>query len=341
MDIKDIVGLSKPLTRLIEVISSGIGGVSRAYLIRRNAEAKAHEVRVIAAALKDVAEQHHLPVVFKDGEIEIWQKPDDHTLSLEVPDNTTRTNLRLEYQERKRQSNLESITSIAAAELSDETDVPDEKPDEDWTSRFFNSAQDVSSEQMQELWGQILAGEITKPGSYSLKTLDFVRNLTKDDASILERVSKFAITYKGMAILATGDPEWLKTQREIYPGHHFAVGELGAMYPTDLNYRVFSETTAQEEVFVSGKLILLVGRGTISEEIQLPVWSFTKIGKELLQLIPPDGDEGYLENLGRFFLARNGTAKLARILEHLPTGQIRYEVLRDISVATPDAEGQV
>ena len=74
MDIKDIVGLSKPLTRLIEVISQGIGAVSAPYLVKKNAEAKAHEVRVISSALKEVAEQHQLPVVFKDGQIEIWQK---------------------------------------------------------------------------------------------------------------------------------------------------------------------------------------------------------------------------------------------------------------------------
>ncbi len=33
MDIKDLAGLSEPLTRLIEVISGGIGNVSESYLI--------------------------------------------------------------------------------------------------------------------------------------------------------------------------------------------------------------------------------------------------------------------------------------------------------------------
>lgn len=65
IELKDLAGLSKPLTRLIEVISSGIGAVSQPYLTKKNSEAKAHEIRVISAALKGVAEQYGLPVIYK------------------------------------------------------------------------------------------------------------------------------------------------------------------------------------------------------------------------------------------------------------------------------------
>jgi len=43
MKISDLTGLSKPLTRLIEVIASGIGAVSRPYFIKREADAHAYE----------------------------------------------------------------------------------------------------------------------------------------------------------------------------------------------------------------------------------------------------------------------------------------------------------
>jgi hypothetical protein len=118
MDIKDLAGLSEPLTRLIEVISQGVGEVSRPYLVRKNADAKAYEIRVIADALKDIAYRYQLPAVFKDGEIEMWQRTEDRTLSLEAPDYELRSTRRLGYQQRKRQDNVESITAVAAAELS-------------------------------------------------------------------------------------------------------------------------------------------------------------------------------------------------------------------------------
>lgn len=331
MEIKDLVGLSKPLTRLIDVISQGIGAVTRPYLIRKNAEAKADEVRIISCALKDVAEQHHLPVVFNDGKVEIWQKPEDKTLVLEHVDGSVRTAQRLEYQQRKRQKNIEDITSIAATELLGETEVPDDPPDEDWISRFFSNAEDVSSEQMQELWGRILAGEVKKPGSYSLKTLDFIRNMTKADAALLERVGKLALNYSGAALLATHDLEWLRTERDIYPGHHFAIGELGAMYPTDLTIQVFNKPSSGQVIFVSGKFVLIVDRGSILDKVPLPIWNFTKIGQELLQLITREGDEAYLQTLGRFFLSRGAKAKIADVIGHVSDGNVRYEKARDVT----------
>lgn len=337
IEIKDLAGFSKPLTRLIEVISEGIGAASRPYLIKKTAEAKAQEIRVISAALKDVAEQHRLPVIYKEGAIEVWQKPEDRTLALDTPPAQDRMSLRLDYQERKRQRNIENITSTAAAELAQQEDVPDEKPDEDWVTRFFSSAQDISSVQMQDLWGRILAGEIKKPGTYSLKTLEFIRNITKSDASLLAHVGKLAIQWRDTMFVAAHDKKWLQENREIYPGNHFAIGELGAMYPTDLSLCLFRDDPLQEEDFISGNLMLLVKRGEIKGEIRLPVWKFTAVGQELLELIPSAEDEAYLESLGRFFLGGKCISVLTRIIERLPDGEIRYQNIRDICAPTkPD-----
>jgi len=41
MEIKDLFGLSKPLTKLIKVVSQGVGALSKPYLIRKTADAKA------------------------------------------------------------------------------------------------------------------------------------------------------------------------------------------------------------------------------------------------------------------------------------------------------------
>ena len=109
MEIKDLAGLSAPLTRLIEVISNGVGAVTAPYLTRKNAEAKAHEIRVISNALGEVAQQHNLPVVYKAGEIELWQKPEDKTLVLDAKAIDDRSDNRLEYQSRKEQANIEGL----------------------------------------------------------------------------------------------------------------------------------------------------------------------------------------------------------------------------------------
>jgi len=48
VELKDLAGLSEPLKRLIEVVAEGIGGVSRPMLTRKNADAKAYEIKRIA-----------------------------------------------------------------------------------------------------------------------------------------------------------------------------------------------------------------------------------------------------------------------------------------------------
>jgi hypothetical protein len=91
------------------------------------------------------------------------------SVSLDSSPISRRAEARLEHQEQKRQLNIESITSNAAVELMNDVDVPTDSPDDDWVTRFFESAQEVSSEKMQGLWSRILAGEIRRPGAFSLE----------------------------------------------------------------------------------------------------------------------------------------------------------------------------
>jgi hypothetical protein len=84
-----------------------------------------------------------------------------------------RMNERLEKQEVRRQRNIESIATKAAHALPPpdrEQEVSDKPVNEDWTTRFFQECQDISDEQMQQLWARILAGEVTKPGSFAPRT---------------------------------------------------------------------------------------------------------------------------------------------------------------------------
>ncbi len=65
--------------------------------------------------------------------------------------------------------------------------------DPDWVARFFGYAQDVTQEEMQTLWSKLLAGEVSKPGSYSLKTLEVLRNLSRSDAKHFQQLAHFFI----------------------------------------------------------------------------------------------------------------------------------------------------
>jgi hypothetical protein len=55
------------------------------------------------------------------------------------------------------------------------------EPDEDWLNVFERYAEDASTERMQKLWGRVLAGEIRKPGRFSVGTLRFLSEFSQAD----------------------------------------------------------------------------------------------------------------------------------------------------------------
>lgn len=66
----------------------------------------------------------------------------------------------------KKQNNIDNVVSFAAQTISTQSSVSEESVDNDWVTRFFDSVADVSSEEMQMIWGKILAGEVNEPGSF-------------------------------------------------------------------------------------------------------------------------------------------------------------------------------
>ena len=71
---------------------------------------------------------------------------------------------------------MQAEVNIGKAFLSAETDLagdaqepPNRMVDDDWLLRWRDSAGRVSSEELQTLWGRVLAGEIKSPGTFSLR----------------------------------------------------------------------------------------------------------------------------------------------------------------------------
>lgn len=118
---------------------------------------------------------------YSDGKLEIIAEANENTSN----DFALIQNEILErkyFQEIKKQGNINSTINFTMNELENETEVSDEKVDEDWINRFFNTIENISNEQLQQLWAKILAGEIKEPSTYSLRTLDILKNLSFKEA---------------------------------------------------------------------------------------------------------------------------------------------------------------
>lgn len=102
---------------------------------------------------------------------------------------------RKHVRQARKLSNLEKILEKALA-LSIEQ-VSDEQIDPDWFYAFIDLAENIFSETMQEIWGKIFAVEISKPGTFSLRTLQTLKQLTQRDAKIFQNAVSLTSRMKG------------------------------------------------------------------------------------------------------------------------------------------------
>ena len=177
----------RAVEKLVDHVASGIGSVAGPMLApwraRREAQAKqiiaegdANVLRIQAEAQTDARAK----LVSSDAEV-----------SVEL-DITNAVNQRVRFQEEKRQINIGSVVRQAASQLG-EREVENNEPDHDWTARFFNDVQDVSSREMQSLWAKVLAGEVERAGSTSIRTLGILKNLDQTTALLFRKICSACI----------------------------------------------------------------------------------------------------------------------------------------------------
>jgi hypothetical protein len=83
---------------------------------------------------------------------------------------------------------------------------------------------------------------------------------------------------------------------------------------------------------VGGSYLIHVKRGKISSKIELPIWKFTDVGRELLELVRKERDDDYLEKVGRFFVTKGGEAVIGMITERLPDGTVKYTAEKQVEL---------
>jgi hypothetical protein len=334
MEIKDLFGLSQPLTKLVEVVSSGVGRLSRSYFYMRDADAKAYEIRKLTEALNDSRkllgtvsyDNEGLSVSFDDKQALL---PADNSLQ-------ERSLARATYQEARRQLNVENITQHAAEELSDKETVSEEKVDEDWIARFFKIAEDISAEDMQVLWGKVLAGEIARPKSYSLRTLDTLKNLTRTEAEIFAKAAQAALGVSGGALIFNPDPkncEYLKSEFGLNFAELLFLREAGLVQPTDL---MFPLKANAKTIFTYGSKCVIIEKLEGVPEKSLPVDVFTRAGFELLPLVDVSIKMSYIQKIASFLKTDGIHVKHANLVYH-DEESIKYKNEQE-ALPQPDAD---
>ena len=231
---------------------------------------------------------------------------------------------RVRFQEEKRQRNISAIFSQAAAQLPDE-EVEDSEPDHDWAARFFNEAQDVSSEDMQALWARVLAGEVERPGSTSLRTLGVLKDLDREAARIFGKLCSVSVSIRADGTTFSdarvpsmdGEPggnslreHGLRfTDLNILNEHGLIISDYNSWH----DYRVCVGVTGGDSgrvvrapFWFQGRFWVLESNSEqrIDEEIRVSGVALTRAGQELSRVVDLGPNAEYAEQLTRFFEKR-------------------------------------
>jgi uncharacterized repeat protein (TIGR03899 family) len=274
MGIEDISGLGAALQKLIEVVGNGAGVVYEPHAIRRRARAEAEALVVRAEAEGRALEIHE------------------------------RARLRVERIAEIEQRNLDSIVEIAAQQLPN--NVSADPTDKDWTKSFFRYAEDISSSEMQTIWGKILAGEIASPGSFSKRTIAAVYELDKDEARAFESLCSVLLRdRRGLGFLIKDDTTY-RELAEMGIGQntiaHFTA--IGFLIPEELS---FTQTSAHEWQFsYCGERFKFLGKrkepGAYTEFQEWITWCrLSQVGDELSRIAGASRREAYIDHLADRF----------------------------------------
>ena len=262
-EIKDLAGLSEPACKLIDGLREATGVLYEPTRIRRKAKAEADGAIIEAKAQLEVKQLQH------------------------------RAFERMKAKETRRQVNIENIVSEATKHLPEGAEP--QKPDDDWVSAFMNSCQDIGNEDMQKLWGRILAGEFASPGTFSARTLNFVKLLSKPEAEMFSNFCRYIWDTGGAkAYLNSAETDvYLNAHGFTFP-HRLHLESLG-LIKSDFQLRInFKEPEGL--IHYSGsayRVIFERGHGGY----ELPCVVLTNLGEELFRLCRSGADIEYVKIL--------------------------------------------
>lgn len=309
MEIKDLAGLSQPLTKLIEVVSHGVGILYEPTHIKRMAKAKAIEMKTISSAIQD----SELPIKYDNGQL---------TIDTSTKDFMERTERRTLFLEAKKQKNIEDIISGAYNNLETEKEVSEEPLDEDWINRYFNIIGDVSNDDLKSIWSKILSEEIKQPGKCSLRTLECLRNISRNEAQIFGKISNYIIKYRDVYYLP--NEEKLLESVGINYGDILKLGEASlinssSMVNAQLN---FNENIKENYLIYDNSIIFCKKEG--NHKIDLPAYPLTEVGKNIFDIVSPTYNKEYFEKYIDIIKDRMDIS-YSKIIRKFPDGRIEYQ----------------
>lgn len=281
------------------VIDNGVGTLLRPWQIRRDGAAhtkvRALEMLLLAQAESDAEDvKRGRKRVLPDGRLIRLTSEANFDASMEA-------NGRKEPSFNIQTIAAESMSRDAARSVQAEVNVSrsilyaeealiasvqapsDEDVDSDWIETWREFASKASKEDAYRLWGQVLAGEVKSPGTFSIRTLDFLRGLSKEDAIDITKLGSLFIEGRIFVLPNErlkrygGTVEFLLEMQQLG-----LLSGVGVHAPTN----VFDGSVNGKSGIIlrAHGMALGISHKNANTPLGMQAYLFTKLGREVMQL---------------------------------------------------------
>ncbi|WP_143023312.1 DUF2806 domain-containing protein [Sphingomonas sp. NFR15] len=267
----DLAGFGKIGTEIVKMFGKATGVMYRPKAIRDEADAKAHEIMVLAQA------QSRADALTK-------LRADDVNFELQ-----RRAAHRIVATAVQEQTNLENIVEASLTITSQAPNDESQPLDEGWFARFVDDAKKVTQLELQQVWATLLSRQ-AGGSKFSLRLLDNLKNMSPEDIAAFE---KFVWIKRAWTTLLT----W---QDYLGPDRHdncqlLKDSERELLFDAGLVSDTMHLAAKNADAIPITVIVFIAGTkykiSSDKDHISLFSLDFTRMGKELERAIGPTPDE--------------------------------------------------
>jgi hypothetical protein len=184
-------------------------------------------------------------------------------------------------------TNLISCTVHAASNISNADHSSETEASSEFLNRWRNEAKFISENAAQAMWGRILSEEVNSPNSISIRTLDVIKALTREEAEAFRDACKFI--FFGQYLL---DPR--ADVPSALSDSYAMLADAGLVAPISpiRTQAKWMETTIEFEdkptkayYLQVGKLFIYIDMARVTETPTANYLTLTKAGREMYRII--------------------------------------------------------
>lgn len=274
-EIKDLLGLAEPATKLIEIVSGAIGTIYEPRKIKKLADAEAYRIQKLTTTAQET--NFNGEIEFVDGKIKINNSDINNSeVKLLVANEVKRL-----FNENE---NIKKIADFAYNELENNKIEVSEDIDEDWKNNFFDKGRKIYSEDLQFIFGKILAGEIKQPGTYSKRLLGLLSNLSQKEATLFNKISKY--------VFSDSKNSFIISDREILSKFGITIEDIIDLEEAGLINSNPLNVSGTNMYQYKGYLITF-----FEQQPKLRIYCLTNSGKDLEKIINQEISVDYLQEI--------------------------------------------